>query len=36
VHSVSADRIDVDAGADWRMVVQASLGQGLTPPVLTA
>jgi cytokinin dehydrogenase len=36
VHSVSADRLDVDAGAEWRSVVQAALSHGLTPPVLTA
>src|SRR4030095_247652 len=36
VHSVSADRLDVDAGADWGAVVQAALSHGLTPPVLTA
>ena len=35
-HAISPDRVDVDAGADWRMVLQAALGQGLTPPVLTA
>jgi FAD/FMN-containing dehydrogenase len=36
VHSVSADHVDVEAGADWRMVVQAALGKGSRPPVLTA
>jgi cytokinin dehydrogenase len=36
VHAVSADRLDVDAGADWRSVVRAALSHGLTPPVLTA
>lgn len=36
VHSVSADRLEVDAGADWRGVLQAALSHGLTPPVLTA
>ena len=36
VHSVSGDRLEVDAGADWRGVVQAASSQGLTPPVLTA
>ena len=35
-HAISPDRVDVDAGADWRMVLQAAPGQGLTPPVLTA
>jgi cytokinin dehydrogenase len=36
VHAVSGDSVDVDAGADWRTVVQAALPHGLTPPVLTA
>jgi cytokinin dehydrogenase len=36
VHSVSADSIDVDVGAEWRGVVQSGLSHGLTPPVLTA
>jgi cytokinin dehydrogenase len=36
VHSVTADRLDVDAGAEWRDVVQAALRRGLTPPVLPA
>jgi cytokinin dehydrogenase len=36
VHSVSPDRLDVDAGADWRTVVRCALSHGLTPPVLTA
>jgi cytokinin dehydrogenase len=36
VHSVFADRLEVDAGADWRGVVEAALRHGLTPPVLTA
>jgi FAD/FMN-containing dehydrogenase len=36
VHSVHTDRIDIDAGADWRTVLQAALQRGLTPPVLTA
>ena len=36
VHSVAADRIDIDAGADWRTVLQAALQRSLTPPVLPA
>jgi FAD/FMN-containing dehydrogenase len=36
VNSVLADRVDVDAGADWRTVLQATLPRGLTPPVLAA
>lgn len=36
VGPISADRVEVEAGADWRTVVQATLRQGLTPPVLTA
>ena len=36
VHSVSSERIDVDAGAEWRTVVQAALQHGSTPPVLPA
>ena len=36
VHSISSDRLEVDAGADWRAVVRAASSQGLTPPVLTA
>jgi hypothetical protein len=35
IHSVSSDRIEVDAGADWRAVVHASLSRGASPPVLT-
>jgi cytokinin dehydrogenase len=35
VHSVSSDRIEVDAGADWRAVVHAALSRGAAPPVLT-
>ncbi len=35
VHSVSVDRLEVDAGADWRSVVEAASSHGLTPPVLT-
>jgi FAD/FMN-containing dehydrogenase len=36
VHAVSADQVDVEAGSDWRVVAQAALPAGLTPPVLTA
>lgn len=35
VGPVSGDRITVQAGADWRAVLTASLRHGLTPPVLT-
>jgi len=35
VHHVETDRIIVDAGATWKTVLEASLAQGLTPPVLT-
>ena len=36
IRSIAVDRVDVEAGVDWRNVVQAALGQGVTPPVLTA
>ena len=36
VHAVEQDRIVVDAGATWKSVLEATLAQGLTPPVLTA
>jgi cytokinin dehydrogenase len=36
VHAFWADRMDVDAGASWLMVVQTALTRGLTPPVLPA
>lgn len=36
VHSIAPGRVDVDAGADWRAVVQAALSRGQMPPVLTA
>jgi FAD/FMN-containing dehydrogenase len=36
VHAVDADCIDVDAGADWRAVVQAGAARGRTVPVLPA
>ena len=35
IHHVQADRIVVDAGATWQAVLEATLAQGLTPPVLT-
>jgi cytokinin dehydrogenase len=35
VHPVTADHIDVDAGARWSSVLAATLPVGLTPPVLT-
>ena len=35
IHQVQTDRIVVDAGATWKAVLDATLAQGLTPPVLT-
>ncbi|HEY1574275.1 MAG TPA: FAD-binding protein [Pseudonocardiaceae bacterium] len=35
VGPVAGDRITVQAGADWRSVLTATLRHGLTPPVLT-
>ncbi|MES1173218.1 MAG: FAD-binding protein [Myxococcales bacterium] len=35
IHSISATRADVDAGATWRMLVDASVPLGFVPPVLT-
>jgi cytokinin dehydrogenase len=35
IHHIQADRIVVDAGATWNSVLEATLAQGLTPPVLT-
>jgi cytokinin dehydrogenase len=35
VHDVQLDRVTVDAGATWQSVLEATLAQGLTPPVLT-
>jgi cytokinin dehydrogenase len=35
IHSISATRADIDAGATWRMLVDASVPLGFTPPVLT-
>jgi cytokinin dehydrogenase len=34
--AIAGDRIEVDAGADWRSVVEAALSYGRTPPVLPA
>jgi cytokinin dehydrogenase len=34
VHAVSDDQIAVDAGADWRTVLNASMARQRTPPVL--
>jgi cytokinin dehydrogenase len=36
IHSIASDRMVVDAGAKWSVVVGAALARGLTPPVLTA
>ncbi len=35
IHSISATRADIDAGATWRMLVDAAVPLGFTPPVLT-
>ncbi len=35
IHSISATRTEVDAGATWRMLVDAAIPLGFTPPVLT-
>jgi cytokinin dehydrogenase len=35
IHSISASKADIDAGATWRMLVDASVPLGFTPPVLT-
>jgi FAD/FMN-containing dehydrogenase len=35
IHQIRPDRIVVDAGATWNSVFEATLGRGLTPPVLT-
>ncbi|CAN7594430.1 FAD-binding protein [Bradyrhizobium sp. LjRoot220] len=35
IHHVQPDRIVVDAGATWKTVFEATMAQGLTPPVLT-
>lgn len=36
VHSIGADRVETDAGAEWGDVLRATLAQGLRPPVLTS
>lgn len=35
VHAINGDRIEADAGIEWRGLVQAALAHGMTPPVLT-
>jgi cytokinin dehydrogenase len=35
IRDIKADRVVVDAGATWRDLLDATLVQGLTPPVLT-
>jgi len=35
VHSFTADSVEVDAGASWRALIQATLSYGLAPPVVT-
>jgi cytokinin dehydrogenase len=35
IHHIGSDRVVVDAGAPWSRVLDATLAQGLTPPVLT-
>jgi FAD/FMN-containing dehydrogenase len=35
IHSISGDRAVVDAGVQWLDLIQATLAQGLTPPVAT-
>ncbi|MBR1121718.1 FAD-binding protein [Bradyrhizobium lablabi] len=35
IRAIGTDRIVVDAGATWKSVLEATLAQGLTPPVLT-
>lgn len=36
IHSVSGDRVEADAGIQWRGLVRAAFDHGLTPPVLTS
>lgn len=36
VHGVGDATVDVDAGIEWRRLIQATLPHGLMPPVLTA
>jgi FAD/FMN-containing dehydrogenase len=35
IHSITATHADVEAGAQWRTLVESSVAMGLTPPVLT-
>ncbi|MEH2540922.1 MULTISPECIES: FAD-binding protein [unclassified Bradyrhizobium] len=35
IHDIQHDRVVVDAGATWKDLLDATLAQGLTPPVLT-
>ena len=35
IRDIKQDRVVVDAGATWRDLLDATLAQGLTPPVLT-
>jgi cytokinin dehydrogenase len=35
VHAIASDRLEADAGIQWRELVQAALAHGLTAPVLT-
>lgn len=35
VHRIESDRVVVDAGATWQAVLDATLTEGLVPPVLT-
>lgn len=35
IHGIAPDRIVVDAGITWSAVIDAVLGRGFTPPVLT-
>lgn len=35
IHSISGDRAVVDAGVQWLDLIQATLAEGLTPPVAT-
>jgi cytokinin dehydrogenase len=35
VHTFTADSVEVDTGASWRSLLQATLAYGLAPPVLT-
>jgi cytokinin dehydrogenase len=35
IRDIKADRVVVDAGASWKDLLDATLAQGLTPPVLT-